>query len=188
MATPSVSNAEIPNPNNTREPPRNPRIPDDAVPYFKILRKLITTQIKSQHHSEYLKECLARRATPKGLQVKLSAQIPEPDLNFSLKWDQAHWNFSKHLTTLLADYYSARVKLTTAEIATAYKELTARCDPETLQYINKLNLNIQDKLKQELLERRNKKIADSRNTNQRMTTTRSTTSVIDNSTQPTSSS
>lgn len=190
MATNSVQLSDNPpdTENDNQERPKNPRIPDDAVPYFKILRKLVMTHTKASHHSTFLHDCLTRRATPKGLQVKLTAQVPDPDLDFSLKWDQAHWEFSKTLTTLLANYYLARAKTTEKSIVTASSELAKRCDKETLEYIHQLNKTIETNLQLDLLKRRNQKTAGSRNTRRTTTSTRSTTEAPDNSVPTTSDS
>lgn len=188
MATSSIPSTSTEVDTDTPAQPKNPRIPDDAVPYFKILRKLVMTHTKATHHSTFLHDCINRRATPKGLQAKISAQIPEPDLDFTLKWEQAHWDFSRELTTLLANYYSNRAKTTEGLIAKASTELATRCDQTTLTYIHKLNSTLEQTLKTDLQERRNRKTVDSRNTKKTVTITKSTTEVTDKSPQPTSDS
>ena len=86
----------------------SPIIPAEAVPYFKIARKLALNLNKSIHHSTYLKSCIDRNVGPRGLQARVAPQIPDSDWTFSLKWEQAHQEFSLKLTKLLHEYYENR--------------------------------------------------------------------------------
>lgn len=44
------------------------RIPDIAVPFFKVARKLALSKVRVNHHAMYLNECVKDKHTPKGLQ------------------------------------------------------------------------------------------------------------------------
>ena len=161
MAQPEKNNTTTNDQNNTSGPkPDIPtiRIPSDAVPYFKVARKLALSYNRALHHQKYLNECLEKRTIPKGLQLKVAAQIPEPNLDFTIKWEIAHLNFSKELTKLLSEYYQTRVNTLKESIETTKTSLITLCDTNTLQNIQNIIAKLEISQAEALQQRRNKKM------------------------------
>lgn len=177
------------NPTVTETPPDKPRIPDDAVPHFRVLRKLVLSLNRATHHAEYLNECLSRRASPKGLQAKIQPQVPETDLEFTLEWEKTHWEFSRSLTQQLHNYYKKRAKKLATTVERTRQEIITRCSQDTVTYINNLISSLEESQAKTLQEKRQQKIAGTKNTTgQRQTTTTSTTTPPKPSTSTTTAS
>ena len=154
-------------PNVVLETPTAPTIPANAVPHFKIARKLALNLNKSNHHATYLENCLSRNAAPRGLQARVAPQIPDSDWAFSLKWEQAHQEFGLKLTELLLEYYNTRKAKLNVEIESTKSHLESVCTPEVLTHMEKIISNMEEAQTKTLQERRQRKTDDTRSTNQR---------------------
>lgn len=134
------------------------RLPDNIIPFFKILRKLHQTKIKSQHHSTFLQKCLDERYTPKGLRSNVTSQIPDQDIEFTFRWEKAHQAFATELTTLLCSYYTERVENTIQKIEEKTEALKKECNEETLGKIQEYLGRLDKDLETTLTDRRAKKL------------------------------
>ena len=134
-----------------------PIIPADAVPYFKIARKLAINQTRAQHHYTYLATCQTKHQPPRGLQARVSPQIADPDWEFNLKWETAHQNFGIELTKILAGYYERRIANLNKEIEKAKGCLRERCTTEIIAHIEVVISNMLKTEETNLQERRTKK-------------------------------
>lgn len=158
--------------NTLVEPPKpknSVRIPNPAVPYFKLARKSLQGRTHAEHHATYLKLCLDNNTTPRGLQNQIPAAIPEQDFSFQIDWERAHNDFARNLTGLLHDYYSQRAARLKDQLELCNSHIVELCNPETQIHIQNLLNNIKRELESELENRRNSKITrdtgDLRNTN-----------------------
>lgn len=149
--------------------PAQPRIPDPAVPYFKLARKALQGSVRAEHHAAYLGLCLTNNTSPRGLQSRIPPAVPDQDFEFMIQWENAHHDFSRTLTDLLHNYYIARTSRLQTELSTCNVKITELCTVEVQTHIQSLLDKIQIELKQELEARRTRKInrdvEGSRNTN-----------------------
>ena len=171
MATkhPTLTNNDSPTTSEPKKSEPRERIPMDAIPYFKVARKLALSYNRAIHHQKYLNDCLTKRTIPKGLQLKVAAQIPEPNLQFTLKWETAHLKFSKELTSILAEYYGERVTSLSTQIESTKESLVAICDPPTLTNIEQIIKDLEKTQAQSLQERRERKTGATKTTNSEKT-------------------
>ena len=165
MATNYSPNWDEPDGPSIDQSENNIRIPADAVPYYKLARKIGVNLVKAQQHDNYLNQCILRSIVPKGLSFKVKAQIPEPDWKFQLRWDQAQLECSKKLRDLLKEYYYERVTELQTRYITTFEEIEQRChDPTVINKMKELINKLKDSVEKGLTERKNQKIEDSRNT------------------------
>lgn len=163
---------------STSVPPTTTRFPDDAVPYFRVCRKLTLNRNKSIHHSDYLRHCLKEKITPKGLQAKVPPQVPEPNIDFTIKWEKAHLKFFKELTQLLSEYYAERVQTLNRQIDTTRLSLKELCSDSQMSLIEGLISSLAITQQTALEERRTRKTEGSKNTNRPLPEPKSSTSQI----------
>lgn len=133
------------------------RIPDTALPYFRIARRALQAQLRSEHHAEYLKFCLDNNSTPRGLQTRVQPSIPEQSFQFTIKWETAHTEVARNLTILLQKYYldhSAHLK---NEVDSAGLEIRKLCSPIIHKHFEELLSKIKKDLLIERKERRTNK-------------------------------
>lgn len=135
------------------------RLTDNAVPFFKILRKLLQTNIRSKHHATFLQKCIDEQQTPKGLRSNVTSQIPEQDIEFTFLWERAHTRFATELTTLLCQYYNRRAVKTQKGIVDTNAALKKECSEEVLKNITEYLDRLGKDLKSTLEDRRAKKLA-----------------------------
>ena len=151
------------------------RIPDHAVPYFRICRKLALNLNKARHHYTYLNECVNNNISPKGLQPRIPPQTSEQDFDFTVKWETTHLEFSKKLTILLCDYYRERINKIQLDLTKGKSQIDALCSDKQVELVNDLIHSLEATQIQALQERRNKKIEDTRPTRQPLKKKRSIT-------------
>ena len=84
------------------------RIPADAIPYHKLSRKIATNLHNATEHIEFLNECIIKNTVPKGLQGKITPQIPENNWEFLLKGEETLKECGKKLRLQLKDFYQTR--------------------------------------------------------------------------------
>ena len=136
------------------------RIPDQAVPYFRLYRKMVLNRNKAEHHHMYLTTCIDTNLTAKGLQTQVAPQVPDQDFEFSIKWEHAHLQISKELTILLCEYYKNRIDKTKLQITKAHDQLTKLCNQQQLNHIDNIIQGQEAVQQQTLKERRDKKTSD----------------------------
>lgn len=152
---------------NTEEPPKPKiRIPDQAVPHFKILRKLCTNKAKAEHHHKFLEQCLKDETSPRGLQPKIRPQVGEPTLEFTLIWEQTLSRFSRELTNLLYNHYTERISTLEHQIDVHKSPLEKTCNQDQIDYITELIGNLVVKQTETLKQQRTtKSVGGSKSTN-----------------------
>ena len=133
------------------------RIPDPAIPYYKLCRKLTLNLNKAQHHHTYLQQCIESNITPKGLQTRVPPQIPDQKSTFTIKWEQAHLEFSQNLTKILSKYYQERIEEIRLELETNKKTLQTKCNTSQFDHINNIIHEQEATQLQTLQNRRTKK-------------------------------
>ena len=104
------------------------RIPDPAIPYYKLCRKLALNLNKAQHHHTYLQQCIESIITPKGLQTKVPPQIPDQKSTFTIEWEQSHLEFSRNLTIILSEYYHERIEEIKQELEISKNTVQQKCN------------------------------------------------------------
>ena len=182
--------------NQTNPPPDNTnsdldqttstvRIPDPAVPYFRLCRKTALNLNKAKHHYQYLNDCKTRNISPKGLQPRVPPQIPEQDFDFTVKWETAHLEFSKTLTILLRDYYHQRITKLQAELKKGENKIDELCTQQQKALVIELITSLEATQIQSLKDRRSKKTEDSRPTREPLKKKRSVTFLPSTSTSTT---
>lgn len=131
---------------------------DSVVPYFKVLRKLKQTIIRSEHHSTFLQRCIDEEQTPKGLRSKITSQIPEQSIAFTLRWEDAHRRFATELTTQLCEYYKDRALISREQFQDNLEKLKELCNEETTLKITEYLDRLAQDLEASLADRRTKKL------------------------------
>ena len=171
-----ITNATTSENQTANENPVSIRIPADVLPHYKLARKLALNIKRAEHHENYLQECIDRNIIPKGLQCNITAQTPETDWTFQLKWEKAQLECSKTLRNLLGGYYSDRVTDLKQRYNTTLEEIRLQCDETIYTEMLRLISNIEEEVKQNLQQRRTRKIEDSKNTRKKQQNATSATS------------
>ena len=144
------------------------RIPADAIPYYKLARKIATNLKKASNHTKFLNECIIKNTVPKGLQGKVTPQIPENDWEFILKWEQTQLDCAKKLRLLLKDYYQSRQQTLQKDFEDAKTKLENKCAPEEYKLALDLITKIEETVDKQQKTKKTKK-TPTQNTTQNTT-------------------
>lgn len=155
--------------------PRTPTLTDGAVdhlalpsniePVYKTILKVNKALVKAKHHSVFMNAHLINKTTPTGLRPRVTFQLPEVDASTILQWEEAHVVFATTLVAILKDYYRDRVLYLNSQILQLEEKLKLIADEKQQKWITDRLPEEQTKLEKELTERRERKTAGSRGTN-----------------------
>ena len=157
-----------PAPENTEK--ETLRIPADVLPLYKLARKIAVSLTKASQHEKFLSSCVLRNIVPKGLQPNVTAQIPNNNWTFHLRWEETQLNCGKKLRDLLNTYYADRRLELTSKLDEVYTEINTKCPQEIQDLIKTLITKLQTEVANNKDKKGNKKAADTRNTQRKQWT------------------
>ena len=118
---------------------KQPRISEDNIPTFRILRKLAKSLIRAQYNHSTLDTSLQEKRLPKGLcPNKIPLKIPEVSTKTQIAWEHAHNNLNKQLTTILRDHWKERITILQEDYDNTLITIQENSTPEELQHIKSL--------------------------------------------------
>ena len=90
---------------NSTEDTRRKQIPGNLSGRVKALQKLARQQTKAEHHIGIQTTALNRETAPAGLVPRIRPQVPQPSIEFTIKWQVTLQKTGLTLTKLLQETF-----------------------------------------------------------------------------------
>lgn len=140
----------------------NPKFKDSILPLYRAYRKATTAFTKSTHHKEFLTTCIDNGTTPRGLRPNIQPQVPNPNTDFILKWEEATVKYGQKLTEVLQEYWTNREETLKWEVERCNALLKERATPQEMDDIESITKQLSEELRISLRNTKNRKTDDLR--------------------------
>lgn len=124
--------------------------------FFRALIKVTRQRAKATHHIQLLTLAIDNKRPPRGLLPRVSVQIPEQPLMFTVNWEEVLYTTGLKLTQLLLDFWQERIERLSHDLSSLMRQMKATTTEEQWTTIEEGLKQVEEDITQEMKRKKPK--------------------------------